>query len=59
LQELPEKIEEEECQTRKTIVREDEIGDLEKTFYKMRQELFEKNEIIKNTRHDPDIFQGK
>jgi methyl-accepting chemotaxis protein len=58
LQELPAKIEEEECQTRKTIVREDEIGDLEKTFYKMRQELFEKNEIIKNTCHEPDVFQG-
>ena len=49
LQELPEKIEKGEFETRKTIAREDEIGCLEKTFYKMRKDLFEKSEIIKNT----------
>jgi hypothetical protein len=59
LQELPEKIEEEECLTRKTIIREDEIGDLEKTFYEIRKELFKKNEIIKKSCHDPDISEGK
>ena len=59
LLELPEKIEEEECKTRKTIIREDEIGDLEKTFYEMRKELFEKNEIIKNTCHDHGAAKEK
>ncbi len=49
LEELPEKIEEGEYEARKIITREDEIGCLEKTFYKMRKELFEKNAIIKNT----------
>jgi signal transduction histidine kinase len=49
LEELPDKIEEGEYEARKTIAREDEIGCLEKTFYKMRKELFEKNEIIRNT----------
>lgn len=52
LEELPEKIEEGEYETRKTITREDEIGCLERTFYKMRKELFEKNEIIRNTNKD-------
>jgi len=52
LQELPEKIEEGEYETRKTVTREDEIGCLEKNFYKMRKELFEKNEIIRNTNKD-------
>ena len=52
LEELPEKIEEGEYETRKIIAREDEIGCLERTFYKMRKELFEKNEIIRNTNKD-------
>jgi signal transduction histidine kinase len=49
LQELPEKIEKGELEALETITRKDEIGLLEKTFYKMRKELYEKNEIIKNT----------
>jgi len=49
LQELPVKIDEGEYKARKNIDRKDEIGCLEKNFYKMRKELFEKNEIIKNT----------
>jgi len=52
LEELPEKIDEGEYETRRIITREDEIGCLEKTFYKMRKELFEKNEIIKKTNED-------
>jgi len=52
LQELPEKIEEDEYVTHKTVAREDEIGCLEKTFYKMRKELFEKSKIIKDTNHE-------
>lgn len=52
LQELPEKIEEGEFQIRRAVQREDEIGCLEKTFYKMRKELFEKNETIRNTNRE-------
>ena len=52
LEELPEKIDEGEYEARKIITREDEIGCLEKTFYKMRKELFEKNAIIKNTNEE-------
>jgi len=52
LEQLPEKIEEGEYEVRRIITREDEIGCLEKTFYKMRKELFEKNEIIKNTNRE-------
>ena len=52
LEELPEKIDSGEFEVRKTIKREDEIGCLEKTYYKMRKELFEKNEIIKSTNEE-------
>ncbi len=52
LEELPEKMEEGEFEARKTITREDEIGCLEKTYYKMRKELFEKNEIIRNANNE-------
>jgi len=52
LEELPEKIEEGEYEARRLITREDEIGCLEKTYYKMRKELFEKNEIIKKTNEE-------
>jgi signal transduction histidine kinase len=48
LKELPEQIEEGEYKTRDEVKREDEIGCLEMTFYKMRKDLYEMNEIIRN-----------
>jgi signal transduction histidine kinase len=48
IEELPEQIEEGEYSARAIVKRDDEIGCLEKTFYKMRKELHEKNEIIRN-----------
>jgi signal transduction histidine kinase len=52
LEELPDKIDEGELETRKIIKRENEIGCLEKTYYKMRKELFDKNDIITNTNEE-------
>jgi signal transduction histidine kinase len=52
IKELPEMIEEGEYKARLNITREDEIGCLEKNFYKMRKELFEKNVIIRNANNE-------
>ncbi len=52
LEELPEQIEEGEHTSRVDITREDEIGCLQKTYYKMRKELYEKNEIIRNANNE-------
>ncbi len=44
---LPEELEEEQLEPREVVIREDEIGCLEKNFYKMRKEIREKNEAIR------------
>ena len=52
LKELPEQMEEGEYKDRSNVSREDEIGCLEKTFYKMRKDLYEKNEIIRTANNE-------
>jgi light-regulated signal transduction histidine kinase (bacteriophytochrome) len=52
LEELPEQIAEGEYAAKENVTREDEIGCLEKTYYKMRKELYDKNEIIRNANKD-------
>ena len=52
IEELPEQIAVGEYSARDDVTREDEIGCLQKTYFKMRKELHEKNEIIRNANQE-------